>query len=166
VGEDDVDRAAVAAGAPPRGPHHRPRAPGLLALRPLVGPVPVAHAAAEAHEPQARDVDDPAVGVVEARRARPRLGQPVAEPEAAPLAEPGEVRVVVARHQHAGAAQAVGDVGQVVERQVARGDDEVDALGPGPAAQAGVLLVAHDQRVHHEAPAYGRQDGECARMPA
>ena len=71
---------------------------------------------------------------------------------------------MVARHQHAGAAEPVGDVGQVVERQVARGDDEVDALGPGPAAQAGVLLVAHDQRVHHEAPAYGRQDGECARM--
>ncbi len=123
----------------------------LLALAVLVRPVAVTRAAAQSGDAQPGDVDHPAVGIDGARRPGRRLRQAGSQDQpASERAVAVHVGVVVARDEHQRAVEDVHQRAQVVERQVAAGQDEIDvARTSGVGVKRLVDLVGDCEHPDH-----------------
>ena len=128
MGQQYVDRARA-----PRPPEESPRHPVVLALGVLVGARLVAHAAAEPHDPQARGLDDPLVGVGRAVGARTFFGLVVEEVQTEQVPPRALDRgVVVAGHEHDRARRRR----RRRTRCSARAGPRPRARGPAPGREA------------------------------
>jgi len=141
VREQHVDRAAEAG-----RPDQLPGPAGVLPLGVLVRSGPVAHAAAEAGDPQACDLDGAPVGVDRAAGAG-RLRLP-AQPHVA--AWGAGFRVVVAGHEDDRRRGRVPDPLDVFPREVAGGQHQVRGqVAQRRCREVGCHLVGDHQRVDH-----------------
>src|SRR5215472_6245568 len=151
VGEQHVDATPVADPAPP-GPAGQGTGPArLLPLGVLVGAFAVAAGAAEPADAQPGHVDHPALRADRALGPRWPGRQPGPQRQAGPGdAVAGDVGVVVARHEHQRHVERVHQVTQVVEGEVAAGDDEPClAHGPDIRAERVVDLVGYGEDHDH-----------------
>lgn len=132
VRQQDVDAALVAADllGPGLGSGQCSRAATLLALCPLIGATVVPDGTPEAGNAQSGGRDDPAIGVDRADGTWPRARQAGPHPPGPAGGIPGQVGVVVTGNEHARRIQHVGEVFEIVERQIARAEDQVDAQRP------------------------------------
>lgn len=131
VGQQNVDPASIPARSfgPRLSAGQRPRPTALLALGPLVGPAVVSDRSAEPRNAKSRSSHDAAVGIDRADRSRPRTRQSRSHPSGTAGGVPGQIRVVVAGNEHTRGIENVGEVFQIVERQIARPQNQVDAQG-------------------------------------
>ena len=142
-------RAAVQAGfkGQPPGP------PGLLPVAVLVRAGAVAAGAAQAGDPQASHVHHPAVRADRPVRPRRPGREPRAQRQAGPADPvPGQVRVVVARHEDQRHVERVHQVAQVLERQIAAAQDDIGAAHRAEVGiQAFLDHVGDGQDAYHSA---------------
>ena len=111
---------------PAIGARQRPGAPSLLTLGPLIGSAVVADGTTESGDTQSRDVDDLAIGVHGSDRTRPRAGKPCTHPPRAARRIAGQIGVMIAGNEDAGRVQRIRQVLEVVERKIARPEDQID----------------------------------------
>ena len=166
VRQQHVDPAAVPLPAPPRPASQRPGAPGLLPVGVLVRPVAVAQASAEPGQPQAGHVDDPAVGVDGAVRPGRPGGQAGLQRQPGPgRAVPGDVRVMITRHEDQRDVQRVHQRAQVLERQVTAGQDELGAAHRGRVSHQRIIDLIGDREHADHTSIIGRRAGSLSARP-
>jgi hypothetical protein len=148
-----IDAAPVLEPAPLGTPGQGAGTPGLLPLGVLVGAFAVAAAAAQPGQAQPGRVHDALLGADGALRPRRRGRQPGPQRQPGPRGGvSGDIGVVVAGYEHQRHVEHVHQAAQVLEGQVAAGDDQLGRPHRVRIRQQGVVdLIGDGQDKNHSA---------------